>query len=669
MRTSITNKIVVIFLIIVTLLSFVLIAFFQLMLLEYQQEYNDDKLNSQMEQLFLRIEEAVESETEKLILLGEIAAEGQSLNSLENYRQIEKIGMKLFDWRLIHCVAISHQQGDFLLKTSGLAGGEEGADSQGEEGLAIEGRRITYQCTVGDDLRLKLYLKEDFQGVYFDEYQLLDWQLRYDSSETAGAKVIENGQKVKGVHYIDDIQVRYILGGQQWQNTNLSSVIYSMVIVCLLLIITSFVLGRYLVGKVSRPLEFLIGEIGNIDTVRIDKEKLKIPMDDEIGMLVDSFNGMKLELSVYMDQLEAQKKKLEILFDHISYSLLIIDEDFVVERVNEQGGCFKSLSQGERAEGRKCYEAFAKRSAPCTECPALIGEGGLEREAVVNQEIFNLAGSPIQYSDGRRVWLIISRTVTKEFFKTRKMIELEKMAQIGKVAAAITHEVKNPIAVIKSGVYYLDKLREDDISDYIFMKEFDETSGLIKGAVAHAEHVTHSLLDFSRDTAAQDSDFPVDVCVVIEQVLMLYSNDIKRKRIKLVRKLDRQPLKLGMEMEILKTIMLNLISNALDMMRGGVLTISLISEEEKQPYLEVEDTGEGIPQENLEHIFEPFFTTKGKKDNAGLGLWIVKNELERAGGSISVNSSVGRGTVMRVMLPMAQRREGNEIEEKTNSIN
>jgi signal transduction histidine kinase len=430
-----------------------------------------------------------------------------------------------------------------------------------------------------------------------------------------------------------------------------NNIILSMIVVCLLLIIASFILGRYLVSKINKPLDYLIQQIGDVNVSQIDKSQLHFKIDDEIGMLIDSYNSMKVRLSISMNQLEVQNKRLEATLNNMPSSVAIIDEDYIVEMMNENGGCFFNYHTGLNDKSGKCYELFAQRDRPCEKCPLKPDNPFSEIQIFFKERVFVLASYAIQYSEEIRVSLVVSRDITDQFLMNRRMLEVEKLAQIGKVTAAITHEIKNPIAAVKSGVYYLKKLKEDEVPEYIFNKEFNETIELIEESIMHSEKVAYNLLRFSKGRDLFSLSSSIEFDKILDQILMLYSNDIMKKRIKIIRSVKIDYLVTGLDIEIFKSILLNLISNSMDEMNnGGVLTITAELETNNDYLIKISDTGSGIKEENMNKIFDPFFSTKGN-DNSGLGLWIVQNEIKKVNGKIYAYNNLDSGVTFVIVLP------------------
>ena len=434
------------------------------------------------------------------------------------------------------------------------------------------------------------------------------------------------------------------------ERINIIEIIYALIIICLLIIITSFILGRYLVYRVNLPLEALIDQIKNMQIVQ-ENSAYDITANDEIGYLTASFQHMKTELSSYTKALEIQNTRLEAIFNNITSSLLIIDKDFNLELSNNPTGCFNDTVTDKK--GLKCYEVFAGRYNPCEQCPILHAAPLAEKEVIVKEKVFKMSYAPIKYSEENDGWLVISKDITPEYLSSRKLIELDKLAQIGLVSAAITHEIKNPLAVIKSGIYYIDRLKRDHVSRYIFDKEYGDTVSMIKEAIQYSEDITVNLLDFSKSEHSPEDEAEIELNRTIDQVLLLYSHEIMKKRIKITKNITVPIVRLKIQKEILRTIIINLISNALFQMdNGGQLQISadLFG---GFCQINIKDSGSGIPDDIINDIFDPFFTTKPRDHHVGIGLWIAKNEIERIGGSIAATNNHGAGATFTLTIPIS----------------
>ncbi len=245
--------------------------------------------------------------------------------------------------------------------------------------------------------------------------------------------------------------------------------------------------------------------------------------------------------------------------------------------------------------------------------------------------------------------LINSRkTALEEKERTQKqLIQAEKLAALGIVAAGIAHEVKNPLAIIIQGVEYLKSTVESDAT-------LLDVTERIKRSALRADNIIKGLLSFTRQTPIQAED--VDIIPVIEETLSFVEYQIKSKHIKVVRHYAPDLPNVTIDGNQIKQVFVNLLLNSFDAMQnGGTVTISAesIMDEKDKQYLQISiaDTGCGIPESELEKIFDPFYTTKNTPVNSGLGLSVTKGIIDKHHGKIRIESDVDRGTRVIIGLP------------------
>jgi len=227
----------------------------------------------------------------------------------------------------------------------------------------------------------------------------------------------------------------------------------------------------------------------------------------------------------------------------------------------------------------------------------------------------------------------------------KQLIQLEKMDALGQLAAAVAHEINNPLA----GVLVYSKLLSKKVGNDSFDKE-EVLSDLSKigSAVSHCSQIVRSLLDFARQS--EPAFGPVTISRVINAAMSLVSHQAKMKDVEVIRE-DMPSLPLvTADYRQLQQVFINLVVNAIQAMPdGGKLTIRSSLGEDGWVRVSVQDTGSGMTPENLERLFTPFFTTKEK--GSGLGLAISYGIVERHGGKITVESEVGKGSTFTVHLP------------------
>ena len=226
-----------------------------------------------------------------------------------------------------------------------------------------------------------------------------------------------------------------------------------------------------------------------------------------------------------------------------------------------------------------------------------------------------------------------------------QLVNSEKMASLGKLAAGIAHEINNPLG----GILIYSSLMMEDIP------EDDPKSGDLARIVQEAgrcKDIVKSLLEFARQTEPKKE--PTDINRAINDGLFFLVNQALFHNIQILKEFDPfLPFVKGNASQ-LKQVFMNIIVNAAEAMHGsGTLTITTRpSPDRKTVLIEFTDTGEGIPQENLTRIFEPFFTTKDIGKGTGLGLATSYGIIEEHGGKISVRSTVGKGTTFSIELPV-----------------
>jgi PAS domain S-box-containing protein len=244
---------------------------------------------------------------------------------------------------------------------------------------------------------------------------------------------------------------------------------------------------------------------------------------------------------------------------------------------------------------------------------------------------------------------ITVRKLTEE-----ELIQSEKLASLGQLAASVVHEVNNPLAGIMVYIkLFLKKYRENKLQDektegqlLKMEKELDRTTRIIR-----------NLLAFARQSESSMS--PVEINKVIDAALPLVENQINLENITLMKNLDTALPLIQADFDKIQQVLINIMLNAIQAMpEGGTLTIASstaravrIRESYKNAVrIDITDTGVGISQENLKKLFTPFFTTKEKGVGVGLGLSVVHGIIGKHKGKIDVESEPGKGTTFTIFL-------------------
>lgn len=254
----------------------------------------------------------------------------------------------------------------------------------------------------------------------------------------------------------------------------------------------------------------------------------------------------------------------------------------------------------------------------------------------------------------------------------KQLLQSEKLAAIGQLAAGVAHEINNPVGYVHSNLQSLegylvdlfglvdsmdkvdsiDALRaKRDACDYGFLKtDIQDLLGESLEGVDRIEKIISSLKDFAH---TDDEEFkPADLHRGIESTLNVVGNELKY-RAKVYRDFGELPL-IDCIMSQVNQVVMNLLVNAAHAIEnfGRIDIRTGVAGEEV--WFEVEDDGSGIDPANLEHLFEPFYTTKPVGKGTGLGLALSKNITDKHGGRIEVFSELDKGTRFRVWLPISQ---------------
>jgi two-component system NtrC family sensor kinase len=238
------------------------------------------------------------------------------------------------------------------------------------------------------------------------------------------------------------------------------------------------------------------------------------------------------------------------------------------------------------------------------------------------------------------------RDFEQKEFARKKIMESERLAIIGQLAADVAHELNNPLQGI---VAYSHLLLEE-------IEAEGSTNASLQKIVGQADRCTkiiRGLLDFSRQRKLEKQ--ACDVNAVLEECLSLVETQALFLNIQIVKRLHKALPQIVMDPSQVQQVFLNMIINAAEAMSGsGTLTVATRFAKSGDLAVAVDfaDTGQGISEENLDRIFDPFFTTKEVGHGTGLGLAISYGIIKEHGGTVSVESKVGEGTTFTVRIPM-----------------
>jgi len=278
----------------------------------------------------------------------------------------------------------------------------------------------------------------------------------------------------------------------------------------------------------------------------------------------------------------------------------------------------------------------------------LIREQKIEGQQPSGKRIpLSLSAAPLKDEMGREMGTVLLLRDLREIRDLEEKVRRsERLASLGRLAAGVAHEVRNPLSSIRGfAQYFMNRLKgHEEERGYasIMVKEVDRLNRVIT-----------ELLDFAKPKEPHREPNPLEN--ILDHSLKLLEADLSKKKIAIEKECDSGLPLAFVDRDQIAQAFLNLLINSLESIEGsGKIRVTL--KKGKDPsFLEISlaDTGRGIPQEDLEKIFEPFFSTKRK--GTGLGLAIVHQIVENHGGNINVESREGMGTTFLITLPVSEK--------------
>ena len=224
----------------------------------------------------------------------------------------------------------------------------------------------------------------------------------------------------------------------------------------------------------------------------------------------------------------------------------------------------------------------------------------------------------------------------------------ERLANLGRVAAGIAHEIRNPLIGIGSTASLL--LEEFPVSD----PRYQEVAVILR-ETKRLDKIVNQIIDYARPRELVPG--LVTFTDLVQEILKLLDLPISNKRIEVTCDVSSELPLVYADRDQLKQVLLNVVQNSIEAVaEGGTVHISagtLPHDQEADVVIRIRDNGCGIATDALAHVFEPFFT-RGKSHGTGLGLAICRNIIEAHGGDISLTSDVGKGTLVQIFLPLRQ---------------
>jgi signal transduction histidine kinase/HAMP domain-containing protein len=387
---------------------------------------------------------------------------------------------------------------------------------------------------------------------------------------------------------------------------------------------------------------------------------------DEIAELADAFAAMVDGVARRDADLLRLRRRQEDIVNHLRAAVLALRGDGTIEAANPAARALFGAEVGRplgdaaphlhRLVGDDLAQAIRGEEPTARTGVALQGSQPGERALVVDLRVVPMAES----ETGERLALLVVDDVSEAAAARVRALQAERLAAIGKMAAHVTHEIRNPLSSIGLNVELLEEtLAAADAGDpAVRARRAQEAQKLLSAIAREVGRLADVSDDYLRVARLpQPRLAPLDLRALLRDVLEFAGPELERARVSVEASLGEVPARVAADEGQVRQALVNLVRNAREAMEdGGRLRVALDGGA-RVVTLSIEDEGPGIDEEVRQRIFDPFFTTKST--GTGLGLPITKQIVEAHGGTIACESGEPRGTRFVLSFPVLSRTEGD----------
>ncbi|WP_129600637.1 ATP-binding protein [Anaerophilus nitritogenes] len=378
--------------------------------------------------------------------------------------------------------------------------------------------------------------------------------------------------------------------------------------------------------------------LGNFDTDSIDLRHIELAYKVVIGILfiIGIFSSWNYVITQRVNtktkELSESKEELRLIIDTMQSGIMVIERNSIIVECNDAITSITNMPReyliGADYNQLKVLEPFVDKD---------------QMNKVLN------VGNAYYYVTSQKIAsnksMIIIENYTEKYLHEKKARQEAKLIAVGQLSAGLAHEIRNPLGLIKSYIYIIEKYCVNEMCEHAIL--------VINDSVARINKLIENLLRFSK--LSNDEIKSVNIENLVSLILDLEKKNIERNEINMICKVTGNHSKpVLINEDVLRMVLLNLINNSIHSFEG-------VEREEKKIYLtmnieenylniKVIDNGCGIEKEKLENIFDPFYSTK--ENGTGLGLYIISTEISNNDGRISVKSNFGEGTEFDIVLPI-----------------
>jgi len=338
----------------------------------------------------------------------------------------------------------------------------------------------------------------------------------------------------------------------------------------------------------------------------------------------------------------------ENVMESMADALISVDDDHNIVTCNRRAAEILGVAEKDLKNKRIAEvlgietEEFLRTEGP----KGVIRDREIEVHHRSGKEIpLSLSAAPLKDETGREMGSVLLLRDLREIRDLQEKVRRsERLASLGRLAAGVAHEIRNPLSSIRGfAQFFMQRFKGQE-------KDQEYASTMVK-EVDRLNRVITELLDFARPKEPHRE--PHSLEEILDHTLEVLKPELAKKKVGVEKKYERKLPLARVDRDQLSQAFLNLLINSLESMEdGGKVRVGIRREGQGSLRVSIGDTGKGIPGEDLEKVFEPFFSTKRK--GTGLGLSIVHQIVEGHGGDIQVESQKGEGTFFQITLPIGR---------------
>ncbi len=353
-------------------------------------------------------------------------------------------------------------------------------------------------------------------------------------------------------------------------------------------------------------------------------------------------------------ELGLSERKYRRIFEVSRDMIAVVREDGTLLTLNPSGMEMLGLSSGEVSSGNRSFQDSLETPGDWNSLKQALTQQGYVADTELPMKRadntgFNalISGSLEDQTNGNaQIYHFLVKDISYRKAMEQQILQADKLASIGQLAAGIAHEINNPLGIILGYTQLL--IRSEDENSQNF-----EDLRIIEKHTRACKTIVENLLSFSR--RAQTKKTVCRINDVMDEVLSVVHHHFELEKIVIEKEFDPRIPNIAMDEAKMKQVFMNLIMNARQAMKSGTVKIQTRYDEAGgKAMVRVLDEGTGIEARNMTRIFDPFFTTKPTGEGTGLGLSVSYGIVKDHGGELLVESEVGKGSIFTIVLPVLQ---------------